>query len=75
MAISMSGSGEGLGWETGRGEGRKVVFARAVIHSDSAQTKKMSFGYSDEATVILNSKPLFTGKSAFLFRDPPGDLT
>ncbi len=55
---------------TGRREGRKVVFARAVIHSDSAQTKKMSFGYSDEATVILNSKPLFTGKSAFLFRDP-----
>jgi hypothetical protein len=30
----------------------------------------MSFGYSDEVTVFLNSKPVFTGKSAFRFRDP-----
>ena len=30
----------------------------------------MSFGYSDEPTVFLNSEPVFTGKSSFRFRDP-----
>ena len=30
----------------------------------------MSLGYSDEVTVFLNSKPVFTGLSAFRFRDP-----
>lgn len=55
---------------TGKREGRKVIFARAVIYSDSAQIKKMSLGYSDEATVFLNATPVFTGKSAFRFRDP-----
>lgn len=49
---------------------KKVVFARAIIHSDSAQIKKLSFGYSDEVTVHLNGQPLFNGKSAFRFRDP-----
>jgi hypothetical protein len=55
---------------TGKREGRKVVFARAVVYSDRDQKKRMSFGYSDEATVFLNSEPVFTGKSAFRFRDP-----
>ena len=55
---------------TGKREGRKIVFARAVMYSDRDQKKKMSFGYSDEATVFLNSEPVFTGKSAFRFRDP-----
>jgi hypothetical protein len=30
----------------------------------------MAIGYSDEVTVFLNSQPLFTGRSAFRFRDP-----
>ena len=55
---------------TGKREGRRAVFARATIYSDSNQIKKMSLGYSDEVTVFLNSKPVFTGKSAFRFRDP-----
>jgi hypothetical protein len=54
----------------GKRDGRKVIFARATIYSDRAQIKKMSFGYSDEATVFLNANPVFTGKSAFRFRDP-----
>ena len=58
------------GERTGRREGRKVVFARAVIHSEREQVRKMSFGYSDEATVFLNAKPVFTGRSAFRYRDP-----
>ena len=54
----------------GKREGRKVVFARTTLYSDRDQVKKMSFGYSDEATVFVNSKPIFTGRSAFRFRDP-----
>lgn len=55
---------------TGKREGRKAVFARTTIYSDRDQTKRMSLGYSDEATIFLNSRPVFTGKSAFRFRDP-----
>ncbi|MDQ3805068.1 MAG: hypothetical protein M3416_14720 [Acidobacteriota bacterium] len=55
---------------TGKREGRKFVYARAVVHSERDQVKRMSFGYSDEATVFLNSRPVFTGRSAFRYRDP-----
>jgi hypothetical protein len=55
---------------TGKREGRKVVFARTALYSDRAQLKRMSLGYSDEVTVFLNGQPVFTGKSAFRFRDP-----
>jgi len=54
----------------GKRDGRKAVFARTVINSDREQIVKMALGYSDEATVFLNSKPVFTGRSAFRFRDP-----
>jgi hypothetical protein len=55
---------------TGKREGRKVVFARTSVYSERDQIKKMSLGYSDEVMVFLNSRPVFTGKSAFRFRDP-----
>lgn len=54
----------------GKRPGRKGVFARTMVYSDRNQIKKMSLGYSDEVTVFLNSQPLFTGRSAFRFRDP-----
>lgn len=50
--------------------GRKVVFARTAIYSDRDQVKKLSLGYSDEATLFLNGQPLFTGRSAYRYRDP-----
>jgi hypothetical protein len=49
--------------------GRKLVLARANIASDREQVKKMHFGYSDEVTVYLNGRRLFTGRSNFLLRD------
>ncbi|HEV7428856.1 MAG TPA: family 16 glycoside hydrolase [Thermoanaerobaculia bacterium] len=49
---------------------RGVVFARTTINSDRDQVTRMSFGYSDEATVFLNGRPLFTGRSAYRYRDP-----
>jgi hypothetical protein len=54
----------------GARHGRKVVFARATVYSDRDQLKKMSLGYSDEVTVFLNGQPLFTGRSAYRYRDP-----
>src|SRR6185295_2731806 len=50
-------------------KGPKVVFARTTISSDRAQTVRLSVGYSDEASIFLNGQPLFTGKSAWRFRD------
>lgn len=58
------------GSRVGKRPGRKGVFARTTIFSDRDQVKKMSLGYSDEVTVFLNSQPVFTGRSAFRFRDP-----
>lgn len=50
-------------------KGTKLVFARTAIISDRAQVVRLSFGYSDEATLFLNGQPLYTGKSAWKFRD------
>jgi len=47
-----------------------VVFAKTFIQSDRDQVKKLSFGYSDEVSIFLNGRLLFTGKSGFRSRDP-----
>ena len=49
---------------------KDVVYARTVIKSDRDRVAKLHFGYSDEVTVFLNRRPLFSGKSAFRERDP-----
>jgi len=54
----------------GPAKGRRVVYARAVIQSDREQVKRLSFGYSDEVCVFVNGRIVFTGRSAFRFRDP-----
>lgn len=55
---------------TGKGEKRRFVFARTTIYSDRDQVKRLSIGYTDEATLFLNGSPVFTGRSAYRFRDP-----
>ena len=50
--------------------GMKVVYARTKITSDRDQMKKLYLGYSDDVSVFLNGKILFTGRSAQNFRDP-----
>jgi hypothetical protein len=47
-----------------------AVLARATIHSARAQVKKAFFGYSDNARIYLNGRPLFEGVSAYRSRDP-----
>ena len=48
----------------------KIVYAKTAIESDRDQVKKLFVGYSDDVSVFLNGKILFTGRSAQNFRDP-----
>jgi sugar lactone lactonase YvrE len=50
--------------------GPDIVFARTSIIVDKEEMKKYLFGYSDEVTIFLNGKVLFTGNSAYQSRDP-----
>ncbi|MGC2237455.1 MAG: hypothetical protein WA584_14930 [Pyrinomonadaceae bacterium] len=50
--------------------GMKVVYARTSIVSERDQVKKLYIGYSDDASVFLNGKILYRGRSAQNFRDP-----
>src|SRR5262249_20661273 len=50
--------------------GMKVLYARTSISSDREQVKKLLIGYSDDVSIFLNGKVLYTGRSAQGFRDP-----
>jgi hypothetical protein len=50
--------------------GMKVLYARTTIPSDREQVKKLLLGYSDDVSVFLNGRILYTGRSAQGFRDP-----
>jgi hypothetical protein len=50
--------------------GALVVFARTTIHADRARLQKLSVGYSDNVTVFLNGRALFSGNNAFSYREP-----
>ncbi len=51
-------------------QGMRVVYARTTIESDKDQVRKLLIGYSDDVSVFLNGKILYTGRSAQNFRDP-----
>ena len=46
------------------------VYARAIIHSETDQVKKVYFGYSDEISIFCNGQILFTGNCLFHSREP-----
>lgn len=50
--------------------GMKVVYARAIIVSESDRTAKLYIGYSDDVSVFVNGAILYRGRSAQNFRDP-----
>lgn len=52
------------------GQQAHCVYARTVVHSDERQDVRLSVGYSDDVTVFLNGKPLFSGTSGYRSRDP-----
>lgn len=52
------------------GQAAVGAFAKTVITSESDQIKKLHFGYSDNVVILLNGRPIYTGKSGFRARDP-----
>ncbi len=51
------------------GQRPDCILARTLIRSDSRQTVKLSFGYSDEVSIFLNGRKLFYGDSSYQGRD------
>jgi hypothetical protein len=49
---------------------RTLVVARTVIHADRAGMRRLTFGYSDDVTVFLNGRPLYTGRNGYQARYP-----
>ncbi len=50
-------------------EGRSVVFARTMLRSPRTQRVRLTFGYSDDVSVFVNGRLLFTGEAGYLSRD------
>lgn len=61
---------KGVKFPLPKGVKKATVLAKTVIHSGSAQTKKLNFGYSDEISVFLNGRILFSGNNSFSTRYP-----
>jgi hypothetical protein len=49
---------------------RTLVVARTVIHADRAEMRRLNFGYSDDVTLFLNGRPLYTGRNGYQARYP-----
>ena len=50
-------------------EGRDTVFARAVVHSAGARSKRLELGFSDRVRVYLNGRLLFAADDTYRSRD------
>lgn len=48
----------------------RAAFARTIVSSPANETVKLTLGYSDDVTVFLNGRPLFSGQSGYRSRDP-----
>ena len=53
----------------GLAQGKNTVFARAVLSAGELATKKLSFGYSDAASVYLNGTLIYSGDNLYQSRD------
>lgn len=52
------------------GPGPDCVLAKTTLTTDRDEVRKIKFGYSDEITIFLNGKPIFSGDSTYRLRDP-----
>jgi hypothetical protein len=57
---------------TGKIAGSKIVYARTVINSTRAETRRLRFCYSDGAVVYVNNKPVSFSMNPQGFRDDLG---
>lgn len=51
-----------------KGVRKASLYARTTIRSAEAQIKKLNFGYSDEISIFLNGRILFSGNNSFSTR-------
>ncbi len=59
-----------ISWAVSRYQGEgNTVFAKVIIESERAQTKRFKFGYSDRVVVILNGQPIYRGTNRWRTRD------
>lgn len=56
-------------WVPRSGALPETVFARAIVREERARAARLHFGYSDEVTVFLNGRPVFSGDASFQSRD------
>jgi len=47
-----------------------LVVARTVIHADRDEMRRLVFGYSDDVTIFLNGRPLYTARNGLGARYP-----
>jgi hypothetical protein len=52
---------------------RPAVLARIAVESETDTTRRFNVGYSDEVTVFLDGKPLFSGDAHYSFDAPRQD--
>lgn len=45
-----------------------LVVARTVVHADRDEVRRLVFGYSDDVTIFLNGRPLFTARNGLSAR-------
>lgn len=48
----------------------EFVWARKMLHAETARTLQLEFGYSDYVSIFLNGRLLFAGNSAYRSRSP-----
>lgn len=52
---------------------RAAVLAKLTIRSEAEETRQFNFGYSDEVSVFLNGRLLFSGDDSYSFNFPRRD--
>jgi len=48
---------------------RNTVLARATVHAERAETRRLAFGFSDRAVVFLNGLAVYRGDDSYRSRD------
>lgn len=56
-----------------RPAGSALTFARLRIRAERARTVRLDLGYSDDVTVFLDGRPVFTGRFSYSYNFPRRD--
>ena len=59
----------------GKADARRIVWLKTKLKSESAQTRKLAFGFSDDVWVLINGKLLYVDKNWYshpIRKEPDG---